>query len=370
MACHGRAPPSHAGLADRCGAAQGNPSRGAQARPLRRVLGIVFSRPATDGSETMDMCCVDLYGYGRDTPRSRRKGIVGLGPYPDSASDSLHIECDDAVTVVRTGTPLAAEVKVGFCRQFDEETRGIGEAIGDGFVFVRVAKKLPHSNDIWPARVRPRIDFKVRYATRPLRVAKTRPVVGHEFLLVATDDESREFDHEIGALIRRRWYTDDRTRGAMVSVAFVERLGSHVCQAQHDAARLVAWHSYLVWRVPVKGAYRVFIWIIGQRCGGGVVTLPGHPEAVRKRTQLPQHRVCSQCRVGSVEVIECLELPNTLGHPVTAHPAFHVQSMAEHGFKVLQRASGHFALAERANVNVQVPPREDALQGCAFASNV
>lgn len=55
MACHGRAPPSHAGLADRCGAAQGNPSRGAQARPLRRVLGIVFRRPATGGSETMGM---------------------------------------------------------------------------------------------------------------------------------------------------------------------------------------------------------------------------------------------------------------------------------------------------------------------------
>lgn len=46
-----------AGLADRCGAAQGNPYGARDARPLRRVLGIVFKRPATDGSETMGMIC-------------------------------------------------------------------------------------------------------------------------------------------------------------------------------------------------------------------------------------------------------------------------------------------------------------------------
>ena len=43
------------GLADRCGAAQGNPfgARRQATRPLRRVLGIVLRSPATDGSETM-----------------------------------------------------------------------------------------------------------------------------------------------------------------------------------------------------------------------------------------------------------------------------------------------------------------------------
>ena len=93
MACHGYTPPSHSGLADRCGAAQGNPSRGAQARPLRRILGIVFRRPATDGSETMAWCCVDPNRYGSDTPRSRQKGIVGPGPIPTNALHDDQSRC-------------------------------------------------------------------------------------------------------------------------------------------------------------------------------------------------------------------------------------------------------------------------------------